>query len=218
VISVRTSCPRPGSSPFGDFLNIFLFSEKYRHRRDVPRLRNRGLFQSLAEPESHCLQRARKPAFSRAAKFRFPVVSGVGQPGQREYKDYGVPAEFPSDGCRGYDSPARAAGGQHARLPEWHRALRVPHSRRWRRGARKPMSSCVMASRSRRGPAQQPVRRRCQAVPGLSRLPIIGHLFRSKSERAEQTELLVLITPQLVRPLNPTRSRRCRRCSSAPEA
>jgi pilus assembly protein CpaC len=42
-----------------------------------------------------------------------------------------------------------------------------------------------------------------ESIPGLSRLPIIGHLFRSKAERAEQTELLVLITPQLVRPLNP---------------
>jgi pilus assembly protein CpaC len=40
-------------------------------------------------------------------------------------------------------------------------------------------------------------------VPGLSSIPIIGRLFRSRSERAEQTELLVLITPQLVRPLNP---------------
>ena len=42
-----------------------------------------------------------------------------------------------------------------------------------------------------------------QEIPGLARLPIIGHLFKTKSERAEQTELLVLITPQLVRPLNP---------------
>jgi pilus assembly protein CpaC len=42
-----------------------------------------------------------------------------------------------------------------------------------------------------------------ESIPGLSRLPIIGHLFKSKAERAEQTELLVLITPQLVRPLNP---------------
>ena len=40
-------------------------------------------------------------------------------------------------------------------------------------------------------------------VPGLAKLPIIGRLFRSRAERAEQTELLVLITPQLVRPLNP---------------
>jgi pilus assembly protein CpaC len=40
-------------------------------------------------------------------------------------------------------------------------------------------------------------------VPGLARLPIIGRLFRSQGTRAEQNELMVLITPRLVRPLNP---------------
>ena len=42
-----------------------------------------------------------------------------------------------------------------------------------------------------------------QAIPVLSKLPIIGNLFKSKAERAEQTELMVLITPRLVRPLDP---------------
>jgi hypothetical protein len=37
----------------------------------------------------------------------------------------------------------------------------------------------------------------------LSQIPIIGHLFRSKADREDQTELMVLITPRLVRPLNP---------------
>ena len=41
------------------------------------------------------------------------------------------------------------------------------------------------------------------AIPLLSKLPIIGPLFKSKSERAEQTELMVLITPRLVRALDP---------------
>jgi pilus assembly protein CpaC len=41
------------------------------------------------------------------------------------------------------------------------------------------------------------------AIPILSKLPIIGTLFKTKSERAEQTELMVLITPRLVRPLDP---------------
>jgi len=41
------------------------------------------------------------------------------------------------------------------------------------------------------------------AIPILSRLPIIGALFKSKSQRAERTELMVLVTPRLVRPLNP---------------
>ena len=41
------------------------------------------------------------------------------------------------------------------------------------------------------------------AVPFLSSIPIIGHLFKSKAERQSQTELMVLITPRLVKPLNP---------------
>ena len=41
------------------------------------------------------------------------------------------------------------------------------------------------------------------AIPFLSSLPIIGNIFKSKAERAERTELMVLITPRLVRPLNP---------------
>ena len=41
------------------------------------------------------------------------------------------------------------------------------------------------------------------AVPILSQLPIIGNLFKSKAERKERTELLVIVTPRLVRPLNP---------------
>jgi pilus assembly protein CpaC len=41
------------------------------------------------------------------------------------------------------------------------------------------------------------------AIPFLSKLPIIGYLFKSKAERAEQAELMVLITPRLVRALDP---------------
>ncbi len=40
-------------------------------------------------------------------------------------------------------------------------------------------------------------------MPILSSLPIIGNLFKSKAERAAQTELMVLITPRLVKPLDP---------------
>ena len=41
------------------------------------------------------------------------------------------------------------------------------------------------------------------AIPILSKLPIIGSLFKSKADRGEETELMVLITPRLVRALNP---------------
>src|SRR5262249_39930888 len=40
-------------------------------------------------------------------------------------------------------------------------------------------------------------------IPGLAALPIIGYLFKNSSVRKERTELMVLITPHLVRPLDP---------------
>jgi pilus assembly protein CpaC len=40
-------------------------------------------------------------------------------------------------------------------------------------------------------------------IPGLSKIPILGNLFKSKADRAERTELMVLITPRLVRALEP---------------
>ena len=40
------------------------------------------------------------------------------------------------------------------------------------------------------------------AIPLLGDLPVIGYLFKSKAERKERTELVVIITPRLVQPLN----------------
>jgi hypothetical protein len=40
-------------------------------------------------------------------------------------------------------------------------------------------------------------------VPLLSSIPIIGNFFKSKAERSSRTELMVLVTPRLVKPLDP---------------
>ena len=41
------------------------------------------------------------------------------------------------------------------------------------------------------------------SVPWLSSLPIVGYLFKSKATNQERTELMVMVTPHLVRALNP---------------
>jgi len=38
--------------------------------------------------------------------------------------------------------------------------------------------------------------------PGLGDLPILGHLFRSSSFEKHETELVILVTPHLVKPIN----------------
>jgi pilus assembly protein CpaC len=41
------------------------------------------------------------------------------------------------------------------------------------------------------------------AIPILGSLPIVGPLFKSRAERQERTELMVVVTPRLVQPLDP---------------
>jgi pilus assembly protein CpaC len=38
-------------------------------------------------------------------------------------------------------------------------------------------------------------------VPGLSSIPLFGKLFESRSVKKNKTELLVLVTPEIVRPI-----------------
>jgi len=40
-------------------------------------------------------------------------------------------------------------------------------------------------------------------VPGIGDLPVIGKLFQSKSLNRSKNELLVIVTPRIVRPLPP---------------
>jgi pilus assembly protein CpaC len=40
------------------------------------------------------------------------------------------------------------------------------------------------------------------AFPGLANIPIIGALFRSSSFKADRSELLIVVTPHIVKPLN----------------
>jgi pilus assembly protein CpaC len=42
-----------------------------------------------------------------------------------------------------------------------------------------------------------------QKIPGIGDIPILGQLFRSRASRKERTELLVMITPHILKPESP---------------
>jgi len=50
------------------------------------------------------------------------------------------------------------------------------------------------------GLIQDDVRQVSSGVPGLSKLPVLGTLFRSRSFQRNESELVILVTPYLVRP------------------
>jgi pilus assembly protein CpaC len=40
-------------------------------------------------------------------------------------------------------------------------------------------------------------------VPGLANIPILGALFKSKDDKVQRTELILLVTPEITMPLAP---------------
>jgi pilus assembly protein CpaC len=40
-------------------------------------------------------------------------------------------------------------------------------------------------------------------VPGIGDIPVLGNLFKSKSFTKQETELMFIVTAQLVKPVNP---------------
>ena len=191
-----------GEFTFGDFLNIFLLSQKYDLGVLIRALRTRGLFQSLAEPNLIAYN-GQEASFLAGGEIPVPQVSGNTGNVSIEYKEFGIRLNF---------RPTVAGDTIRLRVRPEVSTLDFPNGILLG-GFRVPALSTRRAetevelrdgqSFAIAGLLNNMSQDDVAEVPGLSKLPIIGHLFRSKAQRADQTELMVLITPQLVRPLNP---------------
>ena len=53
------------------------------------------------------------------------------------------------------------------------------------------------------GLLQQTTRNSINGLPGLLNLPVLGTLFRSRDYQRQETELLIVVTPYIVRPVSP---------------
>ena len=42
-----------------------------------------------------------------------------------------------------------------------------------------------------------------QRIPGLGKLPVLGALFSSKAYQRRETDLVIIVTPYLVKPIDP---------------
>ena len=191
-----------GEFTFGDFLNIFLLSQQYDIGAMIRALRTKGLFQSLADPNLIAYT-GQEASFLAGGEVPIPVVQGTTGSVTIEYKEYGVRLNF---------RPTVAGDTIRLHVEPEVSTLDFPNGILLS-GFRVPALSVRRAetevelrdgqSFAIAGLLNNLSQDDVAEVPGLASIPIIGHLFRSKAERAEQTELLVLITPQLVRPLNP---------------
>jgi pilus assembly protein CpaC len=191
-----------GELTFSDFLNIFFLNAKYDFGAVVRALQSSGHFQSLAEPNLIAYN-GQEASFLAGGEFPVPVVQGATGTVTVQFKEFGVRLTF---------TPTIA--GDMIRLkvtPEVSTldfangvtlsGFRIPALTT--RRAQTDVELRDGQSFAIAGLLDNMSQDDTQAIPFLSRIPVIGYLFKSGAVRSAQTELMVLITPRLVRPLNP---------------
>jgi pilus assembly protein CpaC len=195
---------QPGGTVFSDFLNLFFFDKKEGIGAVVKALESKGGFQSLAEPNLIAYN-GQEASFLAGGEFPIPIV-------QSGSSNNAVTVVFKEFGVRLNFTPTIA--GDLIRLkvrPEVSsldfsngitlQGFRIPALTT--RRAETDVELRDGQSFAIAGLLDNVNQNDTAGIPIMSKLPIIGYLFKSKAERKEETELMVLITPHLVRPLNP---------------
>jgi pilus assembly protein CpaC len=191
-----------GQLTFSDLLNLFVFSSRHSIGGVLKALQSTGFFQSLAEPNLIAYN-GQEASFLAGGEIPVPVVQGATGTVTVEYREFGIRLNFrpviagdvirlrvrPEVSTLDFGNGITLAG---FRIPALS-TRRAETEVELRDG-----QSFVIA-----GLLDNVTQDNTAAVPLLSRLPIIGYLFKSRAERAERTELMVLITPRLVRALDP---------------
>jgi pilus assembly protein CpaC len=194
---------KPNGLVFSDFLNLLFFDRKEGIGGVLRALQQRGGFQSLAEPNLIAYN-GQEASFLAGGEFPVPVVqAGSTNAVTIVFKEFGIRLNFKPTiagdlirlKVRPEVSTLDFANGvtlQGFRIPALT-SRRAETDVELRDGQSFAIAGLLDNIRQND----------TAAIPILSKLPILGNIFKSKAERAEETELMVLITPRLIRALNP---------------
>jgi pilus assembly protein CpaC len=187
---------------FSDLLNVFFFHRNEGIGGVLKALNQSGDLQSLAEPNLIAYN-GQEAQFLAGGEIPVPVVSGSSGNVSITYKEFGIRLRFrptiagdalrlhvrPEVSTLDFANGVTLAGFRVPALTTRYAETDVE--------LRDGQSFAIAGLLNNIGQSDS------ANIPILSQIPIIGYLFKSRAQRTEQTELLVLITPRLVRPLNP---------------
>jgi len=186
-------------------LNIFLYNPQLNLATAIQALQQRNLLQILAEPNL-LTESGKEASFISGGEFPFPVVQGGGAGTLPT-----VTIQFREFGVRLYFTPALTSEGNiHLKVrPEvssldYSNALTFSGYTIPALSTRRVESEMELRdgqSFAIAGLVDNRVTEVASKIPGLGDIPILGKFFQSRSLSKSRTELLVLVTPRIVKPL-----------------
>jgi pilus assembly protein CpaC len=184
---------------FSDYLNLFLFDAKNKIGAVVKALQGKGVFQSLAEPNLIALN-GKEASFLAGGEFPYPVPQGQFGSFTIHFKEYGVRLSFTPTVLGGdlinlkIKPEVSSLDFNNAVILE---GFRIPAltSRRAETEVELQDGQTFAIAGLLNNTAVSSMRK----VPILGDIPVLGTLFKSRAYQKDQTELVVMVTPTIVR-------------------
>ena len=193
---------KPGQLNFSDFLNLFVFNSKEGVGAVVKALQTKGLFQSLAEPNLIALN-GKEASFLAGGEYPYPVVQPGGGGGQSItilFKEFGVRLHF-TPTILGNDLINLKVRPEVSSL-DFSNAITLDGFRVPALSTRRTETEVELQDGQTfaiAGLMNNTLNTTMQKIPGIGDIPILGYLFRSRAYQKNQTELVVMITPVIMR-------------------
>ena len=188
-----------GRFVFSDFLNLFFFDSQEGLAVAIKALADRGLFQSLAEPNL-VAESGKEASFLAGGEFPIPIAQGSGA-------NIGISVMFKEFGVRLTFTPTVNGNRVHLKVKPEVSALdfnnavvlggfRIPGLTTRRTETELELANGQTFAIA--GLINNTMVQSLSKIPGLGDIPILGYLFRSKAAEKNQTELVVMITPEIL--------------------
>jgi pilus assembly protein CpaC len=191
--------PNAAKLVFSDFLNLFMFNTKEQVGAVIKALQSKGQFQSLAEPNL-VAESGKEASFLAGGEFPIPVAQGSGA-------NLAISVVFKEFGIRLNFTPTVNGDRIHLKVrPEVStldfgngvvlNGFRIPALSTRRTETELELQNNQTFAIA--GLLSNNVSSTMQKIPGIGDIPILGLLFKSKAAQKDQTELVVMITPEIL--------------------
>jgi pilus assembly protein CpaC len=188
-----------------DALNIFAFRPDINLAATIRYLQTQGVLQILAEPNLVTTD-GKEASFLVGGEFPIPVVQGGANVGAVtiQFREFGIRLTFnPSLTA---NKTVRMAVRPEVSTIDINNSITISGftipalaTRRIETNIELGLGQSFVIG----GLIDDRVTDQMSRIPGLSSIPILGTLFKSRQENKSKTELVVLVTPEVVDPLDP---------------
>jgi pilus assembly protein CpaC len=209
VASTSVSTGGTANLTLGDIMNLFIFRPDINMGATIKALEQRNLLQILAEPNL-LTETGKEASFLAGGEFPFPVIQG-GAAGSVptvsiQFKEFGVRLNFTP--TLTVDNQIDLKVTPEVSTLDYTNALQLQGFLIPAISTRRVSTEMLLKDGQTfaiAGLMDNRVQQVMNKVPWLGDVPILGKLFRSKSVNKSNTELLVLVTPHIVKGYNPAK-------------